>query len=242
MTHGYPDYGVGAPKKTIFPVLDVGELSARLGSPVTFDRRGDVMWFDNFEDTLMRWNSNQAMNGTRLFQTAEAARSGSFSCKMITPNAADTDTYLYRNLPLPVQSKIGLEFSYAMYLQIDYLYAKLRFFERGTRYDYQLRYDRYNRTMAYLNKDGGYTNLDGLVSHSMLYHAWNTIKLVVDYENKKYVRALLNDWSWDLSGIPGEKDTNSYTPALFIEARITNRATGDHYIYLDDVILTQNEP
>lgn len=242
MAHGHPDYGAGAPTKTIYPILDVGELAARLGSVNTFDRRGNVMWLDDFEDTLMKWNSNQTMGGTRLFQTAEAARSGAFSVKMITPNAADTDTYLFRYIPLPALSKIGLEFSYAMYLQIKYIYIILKFGDSDGQYEVRLRYDRYNTTMAYLNSGGTYTDLSGTPSHQLLYHNWNTIKLVVDYETKKYVRALLNSFSWDLSDIAPKFNAGVYTPALYIEARITNKTIGDHYIYLDDVILTQNEP
>jgi len=242
MPHGYPDYGVGAPSTTIYPVLDIGELAARLGSPVTFDRRGNVIMLEDFEDTLMKWNSNQTMNGTRRFQTAEAARSGAFSVKMVTPNAADADTYLFRDLPLPIQSKIGLEFSYAMYLQIKYIIIHISFYEKTRLYRFALRYDRYNTTMAYLNSGGTYTDLVGTPSHMMLYHNWNTIKLVVDYENKKYVRALLNENSWDLKDIEPYKPAYTGTPYLYIESRITNRAIGDNYIYLDDVILTQNEP
>lgn len=242
MTHGHPDYGIGAPVGTIYPVLDVGELAARLGSPVTFDRRGNVLWYDDFESTLMHWNSNQAIGGTRLFQTAEAARSGALSVKMITPPAADTDTYLWCYRPLPAVSKIGLEFSYSMYTQIKYLYIVLKFSERTTQYDCRLRYDRYNTTLAYYNSSGGWTDLAGYVSHQLLYHAWNTFKLVFDYTAHKYSRALLNSFSWDLSDISVRTVTGVWTPALYIEARITNKTIGDHYIYADDVILTQNEP
>jgi len=242
MPHGYPDWGIAVPTTTIYPVLDVGELAARLKSIVTFDRRGNVISLDDFEDTLMRWNSNQTMNGDRLFQTAEAARSGSFSVKMITPNAASTDTYLFRFLPLPVLSKIGLEFSYAMYLYIQYIYIVLAFGDSDGQYDFRLRYDRANRTMAYLNSGGTYTDLSGTPSHQLLYHNWNTIKFVADYENKKYVRALLNNFSWSLADIAPKFNSGVYSPALYVEARITNKSIGDHYIYLDDFILTQNEP
>lgn len=242
MGHGGPDWGTGGQIATVYTLEDLSELAARLGSIVTFDRRGNIMWFDDFENTLMKWNSNQTMNGANLFQTAEAARSGSFSVKMITPTTIDAYTNLYRDLPLPVQSKIGLEFSYAMYLQIKYIYVKLFFYESDHLYEFALRFNRYNTTMAYLNSLGGYTDLAGTPSHQMLYHAWNTIKLVVDYEDKKYVRALLNEDSWDLEAIAPYELSYSGTPYLYLEARITNRATGAHYIYLDDVILTQNEP
>jgi hypothetical protein len=242
MPHGYPDYGLGSPLQTIFPVIDIGELSARLGSPVTFDRRGNVMWFDDFEHTLKHWN-HLSYNSEGDFQhTAQAARSGTFSAKLLSPTTVDKDTWVFRNCPLPVPGKIGLEFSYAMYPYIKYLFAKIYFYTRPRLYQFELRYDRYNTTLAYLASDGSYTDLEGYVSHPMLYHTWNTIKLVADYENKKYVRALLNQNSWDLKNIAPHSASGVYTPSLYVEIRITNRASGQHYIYLDDVILTQNEP
>jgi len=242
MPHGYPDYGVGAPTSTIYPVLDIGELAARLGSIVTFDRRGNVIFLDDFEATLKKW-THTSYNAEGDFQhSVEAARSGGYSAKLLTPITIDKDTWISCHRPLPVLSKIGLEYSYAMYLQIKYIYLTINFLERAARYNFALRYDRYNTTLAYLNSSGDYTDLDGIVSHQMLYHAWNTIKLVADYENKKYVRALLNENSWDLKDIAPYTPTYSGTPSLYLEARITNRAAGQHYIYLDDVILTQNEP
>jgi len=242
MPHGHPDYGIGAPAATIYPVLDIGELAARLGSPATADRAGNVMWYDDFEGTIKRWDYS-SYNAEGDFQhTTEAARSGAACAKLLTPTTLNKDTWMKCYRPLPVASKIGFEFSYAMYTNINYLYAVLKFGDSAGQYEYQLRYDRYNKTMAYYNSSGGYTDLPGSVSHRLFYHAWNTIKLVVDYESQKYVRALLNSFSWDLSGIAPKFNSGSYTPSLYIEARIQNRDAAQRYIYLDDVILTQNEP
>ena len=242
MPHGHPDYGIGAPSQTIYSILDVGELAARLGSPVTADRAGNVMWFDDFEGTIKRW-AHYSYNNEGAFQhTTEAARSGAASAKLLSPTTIDKDTWIFCDRPLPIESKIGLELSYAMHLQIKYLFITLSFWSLDGNWRYQLRYDRYNKTMAYLKSGGGYKDLPGAPTHELLYHAWNTIKLVADWENKKYVRALLNSFSWDLKGINGDFTPGSFPPYLYIETRITNRAAGQHYIYLDDVILTQNEP
>ena len=242
MPHGYPDYGVASPTKTIYTFQDIGELAARLGSVNTFDRRGNVMWIEDFEHTLKRWIYYTWNAEGDMQHTAEAARSGSFSVKLLSPTTVDKSTWMYHARPLPVPSKIGLEFSYSSFYEIKYLYALITLRDYDGQYRYQLRYDRYNRTLAYLNSGGGYTNLSGTPSHEMLTYCWNTIKLVVDYEKLKYVRALLNNFSWDLKNISGQFDAASYTPALGIEIRITNRTAGQHYIYIDDVILTQNEP
>jgi len=52
MAHGTPDWGVTASKKTIYSLHDMGELAVRLGSIVSFDRRGDVIFSDSFQNGL----------------------------------------------------------------------------------------------------------------------------------------------------------------------------------------------
>ena len=242
MAHGFPDYGVAAPSHTIYTFEDIGELATRLGSPDTFDRRGNVIWLESFEDTLNRWDSGSFGAEGDFQHTAEASRSGSFSAKLLSATTVDKDSWIWCYRPLPVESKIGIECSYAMYLQIKYLYLILNFIERNDKYEYELRYDRYNTTLAYLNSGGTYTDLPGRISTQLLYHTWNTIKLVVDYENKKYVRALINSFSFDLSDISGKHSGGVYTECLMPKIMITNRVAGAHYLYLDDIILTQNEP
>lgn len=242
MTRGHPDYGVGGPYAIIYPVLDIGELAARLGSPCTTDRAGNVLWYDDFEGTIRRWAMTTYNGEGDLQHTTEAARSGAASAKLLTPTTLNKDTNMHCHRPLPRPTKIGFEVSYSMGTNINYLYLALTFNDNTGRDKFQLRYDRYQTTLAYLNSAGGYTDLPGRVSHQLLYSAWNTIKLVADYDSKKYVRALLNNFSWSLKDIPCDSDTAYYTPSLYLEVRIQNRDANQRYIYVDDVILTQNEP
>ena len=61
-----PDYGRLSAQATVFPVTDLGELAARLGSIVSHDRRGDVIWLDGFEDGLDKWQPTTSGSGAAV--------------------------------------------------------------------------------------------------------------------------------------------------------------------------------
>jgi len=55
VAHGTPDWGVTAGARTVYQMTDLGELAVRLGSIVTHDRRGDVIFLEDFEEGMGRW-------------------------------------------------------------------------------------------------------------------------------------------------------------------------------------------
>ena len=55
MTHGVQDFGASSGQNSTYGLTDLGELAVRLGSPVSFDRRGDVVMMETFEDGLDAW-------------------------------------------------------------------------------------------------------------------------------------------------------------------------------------------
>ena len=56
MPRGQADFGQYAVKEVSASISDMGEVAARLGSIDIYDKRGDVVFFDNFEGAFLRWN------------------------------------------------------------------------------------------------------------------------------------------------------------------------------------------
>ncbi|GAI49683.1 unnamed protein product, partial [marine sediment metagenome] len=56
MSRGQPDYGSSAVKEVAGTLADMGELAARLSSIVEYDRRGDVVYLDDFEEPVLKWS------------------------------------------------------------------------------------------------------------------------------------------------------------------------------------------
>ncbi|GAI56753.1 unnamed protein product, partial [marine sediment metagenome] len=79
MAHGQPDFGMYQIAKTIYRLADMGELAVRLGSIVTHDRRGDVIWMDNFDSGIAKWYQFASDDDGLVEWSAERSRSGGFS-------------------------------------------------------------------------------------------------------------------------------------------------------------------
>ncbi len=242
MPHGYPDYGVASPISTIYKITDMAELAARLSSICTFDRRGNVIWLDDFEGTLGKYGIEIEGPGASAQLSAEAARSGAFSAKLISPDDAGVKCGIKRWFPLPVESNIGFEFSWARAYQLAYIYIYFYFVEAAKSYSFRLRYHIAQNYLQYYDHRADYISLEPRAYSGKETHIFNTIKLVVDYADKKYVRALFNSQAFDLSACTVRVGAGGtpYTLRTYIYAETGTVPNVNTYI--DDVILTQNEP
>jgi len=70
---------------------------------------------------------------------------------------------------------------------------------------------------------------------------WHAMKLVVDLKAKTWERVIVNNHEYVLSNVPMWPAITAFQPTLWIQlvvASVGNPATA----YVDDVIVTQNEP
>ena len=242
MAHGYPDYGVGAPYKTIYPVLDLGELAARLGSIITFDRRGNVIWFDDFEQGINKWKKNFTGFAGTITSTQERARTGGFSAKITPYPDSDSRTRMEHYMPLPIIGRLGFEFSFTWVYDVGEIVLNASLYGHDYHHSSQIRYlgGGYRR-WYYLDENSNWQEIGRVILHAEDY-LFNTIKLVVDYKTLKYVRLIVNETEFNLSGIPYRLLSPAATYFLmhYIESRPHTNVEVSSYI--DDVILTQNEP
>jgi len=243
MAHGHPDYGPGAPVSTIYPVLDIGELAARLGSTDTFDRRGNVLWFDGFKCGISKWLPHTLGSGASFSWQPTAARNGGFSARCITgdsiENYAGMSTYfIYRN-----PTKLGFEFSYAVDSINIYWDARLLFYTGTEQLYIEWRWtggsDRY---LQIYDENGSWVTIDSFQQLASSYF-FHTAKIVFDTENKAYTRLLVDNHSYDLTAYPLRAEADTANDAymelyIYFYTLIALNLTA----YVDDVIVTQNEP
>lgn len=242
MPHGQPDFGAQAVKETVSSLADMGELAARLGSIVTFDRRGDVVWYDDFEGHISKWKSNVSGTDAAATISAEAARNGDFSAKLTTGDVIDKYAEIWHFLPYPIVSKVGFEFSFTLNDNLSELQALQNLYDGSHHHKAGLRYLPATNKLQYFSKTEGWqdlaTDLD-LYSASYIFH---TSKLVIDLSTRKYVRAIFDNVEYDLSTLSYYYVGQITTPywRQFISA-ITG-VNSNQSIFIDDAIVTQNEP
>ena len=242
MPHGQPDYGMYQLARTIYRLTDMGELAARLGSIDTFDRRGDVIWLDDFEDGITKWYNGTPDGGYVVTSSSEHSRNGLKSAKATFPAGATVNQTLEHWQPYPVLSKIGFEVSFTIHADLDFIEIYNRAYD-GTNYlQGIIRYNVQTLTLEYQDSAGVMQTLDTAVYLYPKDYLFHTAKLVMDFANGLYSRLILNETSYDLSAYALRQVGSGINKHLYTFLNMKNFNDAAVAIYIDDAILTQNEP
>lgn len=242
MPHGLPDWGLEGPKSTTFGLDDLGEQAVRLGSIVSFDRRGDVVFLDGFEDGLNRARPVLDGLGARVGLDATYPKSGAFHIRLVGGSTLTRLARIVYTRGLPNPGAFGLEVSVCMPVQFGFLDMYLDVDDTATDWVCGLRYDRSLQRWYYWNDVGGWTQFETAWTPYMVWPPWHTFKVVMDTTTGLYSRALLNNVPYTLGNAAVQTPGTAGVPVLVVTVDLYSRAAQNDYVYVDDVIVTQNEP
>ena len=242
MPSGGPDFERAPEDATIHSVMDLAEQAARVGSIVTFHRGGEVYWLDDFEASVLKWDVLTSGTGAAVALSTVQSRNGVQSVLLTAGSDGGQTVQIFRSVGTPSGNLVGIEFS----LITDSLPASVRldvdFYDGTNIRSFRLFLD-YTNDRVQINRDVGglVTVLDPLdwFGGNFVVH---TVKLVVNRSTGAYVRFFLDNRSVDLSNFTGAGDTNTRGPS--VETRIYNNGDSgvNDTVYIDDFILTHNEP
>lgn len=245
MAHGTPDWGLVGPKQTTYGLDDIGEAMVRLGSPHLWDRRGDVLWLTDFRNGLGDMIiAGPPVTGTVSLSTG-LARQGAFCVRMASNVSSRVG--LEKGFPLPVYSRIGLEFSFSVTIRSDFIIAEIQVDNlTNTLFGY-VRYDQGNDELQYMQEPVGptwvpfATNLNPIRDETCP----NTLKLVIDLTitPPEFVRVIFNDVTYNnIAGVPLYTAATGNRAYVWIRIAHVADVGGAAIVYFDNVIVTQNEP
>lgn len=219
------------------------ELAARLGSIHTFDRRGDVVWFDDFESGIAEWEVSIVGVGDTATLSTARARTGATSCLLTTGSATNPEVAIAHYFPTPVYTGMGVEFSVAFFDQFTDIWFQVVTYDGTDSWFPRIKLDRANDKLQYYDSAGAYQDI---ATGLLLYHNdyfFRTLKLVYDTSIDEYKRLIYNNQTYDLSGIALRKVAAvGSDPYAFLDIQLTGRTGFTDTAYIDDVIITQNEP
>jgi len=251
MPHGLPDWGLEGPKLTTYGLDDLGEHVVRLGSPHLWDRRGDAIWLTDFRDGIdgIQWYLDAGAPVNTLF--AGNSRQGAF-CIFLEGGGEEGDGYvgIEKILPCPANSRIGLEFSHSICPSAAYVVCEIQIDNPDASHVGRLRYDVANWLLEYEDATGNWVDTEIVPSASHSTKIEHTTKLVIDFgvldaagnRAPEYVRAVFNDTLYTF--LPGVL-LGPLAPAakeLTVRIWMENQDLVVADLYLDNVIVTQNEP
>ncbi len=243
MAHGAQDFYQYRTKSPTYPVSDLAELAARLGSPATYDRRGDVIWASTFAEGLTGWNTLEEGAGSPPTLTGTRFYIGPYAVKVVTTTTNDEYYGVARRFSFPHASALGLEFAFAMgSAGTQSIRLRVDHYDGATRHMYGCLYDSQDKTVQVRT---GVTGFETIASDVVLFHndrLFYPFKLVFDPSSATYTRVLLaaNEYT-SITATPGSQVSN-LEPHLYVEMAVSTQSGTIVTSYLDVLIITENEP
>jgi hypothetical protein len=225
--------------------IGLGELAARLGSTMNFDRRGQLVWYDDFEASILKWNvvtsgigASAALSGANAFLKSQAV-------KLIAGSTVSSLVMIEKHIALQAAARVGLEcaIGYNATLQPTQVTIQIDFYNNSVQHAAQVTWDiglskiwlmtGYNTDWVAIA-----SNVPALAQNLM----YTKFKLVADFSTGKYVRLMYGSTSIDISAY--DIPTTGTADPTNLRMSITNiGAPGINCeCWVDDVTLTYREP
>jgi len=240
MVHGFPDWGEYAPQTQISKSLDVAELAVRLGSPCIYDRRGTVMFLDDFSSGLNKWKII-VQNNQQIYPTAKVAYLGGYSLAFYDDSSYIEEPRIYLILPIIQQSHLGIEVIFCFQDSTANERIGFQIFQNGIGYSFSFGYDRYNQIVQLKDISGNWQIIDENVKFEVGKNEWFVSKLVIDPVSKKFVWGRINSRIYNLNDYSAYQFSTSamdaLEPVVLLGSANNEIARG----YVGYVIITQNE-
>jgi len=238
---GQRDYGMYAPKEVTASISDMGEVAARLGSIVTYDKRGDVVDFDNFESPILKWGKISTAGSTIIHDSTYAA-SDTQSVKCETLAILNRVAGLWKQHYVIINQQLGVEISLRSFHERGSFILTLRYYRSGILTSAECKLDMETHKLWLLDSTNNFKEIAEVDIDQVIATSFMPIKLVADFSTGYYKRLLFGNTEYDISseliysGVTPTGD-NLYIQAYF-KATTLDQAIG----WLDNFVLTQAEP
>ncbi len=242
MAHGTPDWWGTEPAATTYKVSDVGELAARLGSPNTYDRRGNVVWMTNFDHGLQGVTIGVDHGDSVGSLSTETALNGPVSLKL-DPRGAANAYVNWRRVSYPLNvGKVGAEFGFCIEEAPASIYFRLQYFNGTNRYPGKVIYYPDSGDWKILNDQGNEVTILAAEKIQTGGDSWHHVKIVIDTENLEYHRLLIDDHTPDVSAYDLQEVGSADLGVIGVKVEVAGSVAANAAGFLDCVIITRDEP
>jgi hypothetical protein len=225
-------------------LLSIGnaELAARLGSPVRFDRRGQVVLMETFEAGLQRWYATTYGTNAAVTHDPTTALTGGYSVKMENGDDAANYAQIFHECGVRPAGRVGASAAFALSTTIGSLALFIDYYTATSLLHCGVRFQEDGSKLQYLDSTSAWQDIAVWKPCTRIDQAFNQMKLVADLSAGEYVRVLANGSEYDLSGTAVNQTAGTYSPHYAVYLHFIGRSGDTDYCFIDDVILTVAEP
>jgi hypothetical protein len=242
MPRGTPDWGTGASGDTVAPVVDFGEVVARLGGISLVDRRGKCVWYDRFENGTGKWGSILNGAGAAFGWSNVISRAGMYSAQLITGSNGDRSAEMQAKFPCFAKKRFGVECAFAADQYVEEVQIASQYYDTDATIRGAIALRFLTKEVVYYKPDDTWGNLE---SFGSIYHeetAFNVVKLVIDFSEVLYTRAIINFSDSPMGVVPYSGFYTGGAYYLLITIKAIGASGRNASVYVDDVLVTVDEP
>ena len=241
MARGAPDDSNVLSGETVYRLDDMGELAARLGSPVAYNRAGLVLFMDTFEDGLAAWTQASPGLGGHVWPANTKSWQGGLAAELISGTGAMAHASIAKYQPPIAPTNIGTHAVFALDAALHMFEVQVTVGDGVNRYYFFIRYDPPPGLLSYRTGLVAYTQFAICGTLFSDANNWHNLKLVVDSSLYQHVRFYLDNIEYSMAGMVPYFDNVAHRP--FTEVCI--KVWGDGFVsttfYIDNVVLTFDE-
>ena len=242
MPRGAPDYSNVKAYGPLHRLDDQAELASRLGSPVIYDRGGNVVWYMTFQHGLQGVTCGISDAECDYQIVYSPSHLGGFSLRMDPSDEADSYVEYSRVIQFIQTGKISAEAIISMDDSPDQIELMVIYYTSTQTKTGRLRYDPQTGNWSVQSTEGAWITIRENYKLQTGPHTWHSIKLVIDLENDTYVRAGMSRYVDVISEHPLKVVTNGQLGQLNVRVNIGGGAANHAPAYLDALIVMQGEP
>lgn len=241
MAHGVRDDADVIKEQWTFNLQDLAELAVRLGAIPSVDRRGDVVYQNDFSGGMGGLTFAQTGGGGTHFYINEPSLTGGVALRTYSGEGPEGTAELYYNILVPTLGGMGFELTFLQESGLSYVILPFYIYDGDYLYNYTLKLDCVTHILSVYDSDGAWKSLGESSALASTTLFWQVVKLVVDAHNRSYLRFLLNDVEYDLSDYSPYVTADATNPVTIAGVVFVSVGIDPAIIYLDNVIVTVNE-
>jgi hypothetical protein len=237
-----PDWGGTYTNKQMYPLFDMGELAARLWSPVTYDRRGSVLWMYDFSEGLKGIGISQIGTGSAVGLSVNYWERPPCSA-IIQSGTGDGDSAgVYFRLPVPQGLRCGVQASMRGNTNVSELYTNLYHYDGTTKWYAYLRADLDNHVLYASTAEEGDVVLDDAFPDIAEGYYFAHFKIVADLATHTLIRGIADGNEYDLSAYTMPSEASVLAPHILIYINNVGHNLSLAPANVDTMVVTTNEP
>ncbi len=222
--------------------VGLSELAARLGSPVRYERSGQVYLIETFENGLQHWQAEGFGGAGDVGLTAETCASGGYCVKMVAGNTVPhTAEMIFKGGLLPA-GRMGFSAAFALIDEVQYISFLIRVYDGEWRHTAEIRFVDVGDILQVNDHTAGITPFSTFKAVPRYLYSFNTFKVVFDLTTGYYSHMRLNAVNYPLTTYELARFETGVTPHVYIEIELHGRDEVNDLVYIDDVIVTWMEP